>query len=230
MYRKNWRTWAFWRGWWRQRLPTAAKHVIALAFAAVLLVGGYFASNWLAGASAASDSGATYVVQTTVTKIITVKEHGRTIVKRVPVVVRRTIIKSKTAYHTIVDTRIVTTPGGVRYVVRKVTHYVPVVHRHVVRVNGKTTTVTETRLVPTVKTLTNVVTNLQTVTNQSTVVVNHTDTLVQSVTNNVTNFVTNTVTLPPNTVTQTDTTTTTIVTTVLVPTTDTVTTTVFVTT
>jgi len=230
MYRKNWKTWAFWRWWWRQRVPTAAKHVVALGFAASLLVGGYFASNWLAGASAASDSAATYVVQTTVTKVITVREHGRTIVKRVPVVVRRTIVKSKTAYHTIVDTRVVTTPGGTKYVVKKVTQYVPVVHRHVVRVNGKTTTVTETRLVPTVKTLTNVVTNLQTVTNQSTVVVSHTDTVVQNVTNNVTNFVTdtttNTVTLPPNTVTETDT----VVSTTTVPVTVTDTTTVTVTT
>jgi hypothetical protein len=225
MYRKNWRAWGFWRWWWGQRVPTAAKHVVALGFAAGLLVGGYFASNWLAGANAAGSGLNTYVVQTTVTKIVRIKEHGRTIVKRVPVVVRRTVVKSRTAFSTIVDTRVVTTPGGVHYVVKKVTHYVPVVHRKVIRVNGKTTTVTETRLVPTVKTLTNVVTNLQTVTNQSTVVVNHTDTLVQQVTNNVTSFVTNTttttVTLPPNTVTQTDTIVT--VTTVTVPVTSTVT-------
>jgi hypothetical protein len=230
VFRRNWRAWGFWRWWWRERVPTATKHIVALGFAGALLVGGYFASNWLAGASAAGDNLKTYVVQTTVTKVVRVKEHGRTIVKRVPVVVRRTVVKSRTAFHTIVDTRVVTKPGGVRYVVKKVTHYVPVVHKRVVHVNGKTTTVTETRLVPTVKTLTNVVTNLQTVTNQSTVVVNHTDTLVQSVTNNVTNFVTDTttttVTLPPNTVTQTDT----VIQTLTVPVTNTDTVTVTVTT
>jgi hypothetical protein len=92
----------------------------------------------------------------------------------------------------------VTTPGGIRYRTRKVVRYVPVVKRKVVHVNGKTTTLTETRLVPTVKTLTNVVTNQQTVTNQSTVVLNHTDTVVRP----VTTVDTRTVTLPPNTVTQ----------------------------
>jgi hypothetical protein len=214
MFRDNWRAFSFWRWWWRHRVSTSVKHVVALAFAAVLLVGGYFASNWLAGASAASGLN-TYIVQTTVTRVTTERIHGRTIVKRVPVVIRRTIVKSKTktAFDTVVDTRVVTTPGGVRYVVRKVTHLVPVVRSHVVRVNGKTTTVTQTRLVPTVKTQTqiqtNVVTNLQTVTNESTVVLNHTDTLVQSVTdtvtNTTTNVVTNTVTLPPQTVTETDT-------------------------
>src|SRR5581483_10904918 len=174
VFRQNWKAWGFWRWWWRNRVSTSAKHVTALALAALLLVGGYFASNWLAGASAASDGLNTYIVQTTVTKIVTVKDHGRTIVKRVPVVVRRTLVRSRTATATVVDTRVVTTPGGTKYVVRKVTHYVPVVHKRVVRMNGTTTTVTETRLVPTVKTQTQVVTNPQTVTNQSTVVLNHT--------------------------------------------------------
>ncbi|HEY0416796.1 MAG TPA: hypothetical protein VGC78_10440 [Gaiellaceae bacterium] len=201
MFRQNWREFGFWRWWWRTRVSTSAKHITGLALAALLLVGGYFASGWLTGASAASDGLNTYVVQTTVTKIVTVKEHGRTIVKRIPVVVRRTVVKARTATATVVDTRVVTTPGGTKYVVRKVTHYVPVVKKHVVRVNGKTTTVTETRLVPTVKTQTQVVTNQQTVTNQSTVVVNHTDTVVQNVTNVVTNTTTDTITLPPQTIT-----------------------------
>ena len=206
MFRQNWKALGFWRWWWRTRVSTSAKHISALALAAVLLVGGYFASNWLAGASAANDSLNTYVVQTTVQKIITVRDHGRTIVKRVPVVIRRTIVKSRTAtaYNTVVDTRVVTTPGGTKYVVKKVTHLVPVVHNKVVRLNGKTTTLTETRLVPTVKTETQVVTNQQTVTNESTVVVNQTNTLTLPA---VTNFVTDTttITLPPNTVTMTQT-------------------------
>ena len=65
------------------------------------------------------------------------------------------------------DKLTVTTPGWLRYVTKKVVRYVPVVKKRTVLVNGKTTTVTATQLVPTVKTETSV----QTVTNQSTVVV-----------------------------------------------------------
>jgi hypothetical protein len=215
--RENWKDWRFWRWWWHNQVGTDAKVVAGVLLAAALLVGGYFASGNLTGASAADTGAKSYVLQTTVSKIVTVREHGKTIVKRVPVVVRRTVVRSSTALRTVVDTRVVTTAGGVRYLTRKVVRYVPVVKRRTVRVNGKTTTLTETRLVPTAKTqtLTNVVTNQQTVTNQSTVVVNHTDTVVQP----VTTVVTRTVTSPPDTVTQTvtQTETETVVTTVTVP-------------
>jgi hypothetical protein len=200
MFRHNWRTFAFWRWWWRSYVPVDAKYMALVLLAGVLLVGGYFASGHLAGASAAQTAD-TYVRETTISKIVTVKEHGRTVVKRVPVVVRRTIVHSSTAYATSVDTRVVTAPGGVRYVTKKVTHYVPVVKKRTVLVNGKTKTVTETRLVPTVKTETAVVTNQQTVTNQSTVVVNKSSTVTQP----VTTVETHTVTLPPETVTHTET-------------------------
>jgi hypothetical protein len=176
-----------------------AKIVAVVLVAAFLIVGGYFASGHLSGASAASGGPESYVLQTTITKVVTVREHGRTVVKRVPVVVRRTIVHSSTAYGTVIDTRVVTTPGGVRYLTRKVVRYVPVVHKRTVVVNGKTRTVTETRLVPTVKTQT--LTNVQTITNQSTVVVNRTNTVTQP----VTTVETHTVTLPPETVTQTQT-------------------------
>jgi hypothetical protein len=193
--RENWRDLHFWAWWWRNRVSTEAKVGTAALLAGVLVVGGYFASGSLTGADAAGSSSRSYVLQTTVTKVVTVKEHGKTVVRRVPVVIRRSVVKSKTAYQTLVDTRYVTTPGRVRYETRKVVRYVPVVKRKVVHVNGKTTTLTETRLVPTVKTqtLTNVVTN------QSTVVVNHTDTVVRPVTS------VQTTTLPPQTVTQTQT-------------------------
>lgn len=187
--RENWRDPNFWRWWWRHQVRTDAKIVVAALLGVVLIVGGYFASSNLTGADAASGAGDRYVLQTTVRKVVTVEKNGRTLVRRIPVVVRRSVVRSSTAYQTLVDTRYVTTPGEVRKVVR----YVPVVKRTVVRVNGKTTTLTHT--------LTNVVTNQQTVTNQSTVVVNHTDTVVQP----VTTVETKTVTLPPNTVTQTQT-------------------------
>jgi hypothetical protein len=194
MFKENWRTFGFWRWWWRSVVPADAKYLASILLAGVLIVGGYFASGHLAGASAA---GTSYVRETTISKIVTVKENGQTIVKRVPVVVRKTIVHSSTAWATSVDTRVVTTSGGLRYVTKKVVRYVPVVHKRTVLVNGKTKTVTETRLVPTVKTET--FTNVQTVTNQSTVVVNKSSTVTQP----VTTVETHTVTLPPQTVTQT---------------------------
>jgi hypothetical protein len=202
MFRHNWRTFAFWRWWWRSYVPVDAKYMALVLLAGVLLVGGYFASGHLAGASAAG-SVDSYVRETTISKVITVKEHGRTVVKRVPVVVRKTIVHSSTAWATSVETRVITAPGGLRYVTKKVVRYVPVVHKRTVLVDGKTKTITETRLVPTVKTqtLTNVVTNQQTVTNQSTVVVNKSNTVTQP----VTTVETHTVTLPPQTVTETQT-------------------------
>lgn len=200
MFKENWRAFGFWRWWWRSHVPTDFKYMAAVLLAGVLLVGGYFASGHLSGASAAR-SADSYIRETTISKIITVKEHGRTVVKRVPVVVRKTIVHSSTAWVTSVDTRVVTTPGGLRYVTKKVVHYVPVVHKRTVLVNGKTKTITETRLVPTVKTETSVVTNQQTVTNQSTVVVDHSNTVTQP----VTTVETHTVTQPADTVTETQT-------------------------
>jgi hypothetical protein len=196
LFRENWRSLAYWRWWWREGGRRDIKFLVVLVLLPILLVGGYFAASGLTSAQASPSS---YVLETTIQKIVTVREHGHTVVKRLPVVVRRTIVKNHTSRQTIVDTRVVTTPGGVHYVTRKVLRYVPVVHKRVVRINGKTTTVTETRLVPTVKTqtLTNVVTNQQTVTN----VVNHSETVVQP----VTNVVTKTETLPPDTVTVTQT-------------------------
>ena len=202
MFRENWRTFGFWRWWWRSVVPTDAKYMAVVLLAGLVLAGGYLASGHLSGASAAGN-GDSYVRETTISKIVTVKEHGRTVVKRVPVVIRKTIVHSSTAWATSVETRVVTAPGGLRYVTKKVVRYVPVVHKRTVLVNGKTKTITETRLVPTVKTetLTNVVTNQQTVTNQSTVVVNKSNTVTQP----VTTVETHTVTLPPETVTETQT-------------------------
>ena len=190
MFKQNWRTAGFWRWWWQVRVPTDAKVMAAVLLGALFLLGGYVASGHLSGAGTA-DAAQSYVLQTTISKIVTVKEHGRTVVKRVPVVVRKTIVHASTAWVTSVDTRVVTRPGGLRYVTKKIVHYVPVVHKRTVLVNGKTKTITETRLVPTVKTETSVVTNQQTVTN--------------TVTQPVTTVETHTVTQPADTVTETET-------------------------
>lgn len=199
MLRDNWRSLAFWRWWWREGIRRDMKLLFVLVLIPILLVAGYFAASGLTAANASEST--SFVLETTIQKIVTVREHGRVIVKRMPVVVRRTIVKNHTSRQTIVDTRVVTTRGGVRVVEHKVLRYVPVVRKHVVTIKGKTTTLTETRLVPTVKTqtqtLTNVVTNQQTVTN----VVDHSETVVQPVTTTVTK----TTTLPSDTVTVTKT-------------------------
>ena len=148
-------------------VPAEVKLPLGLALVALLLVGGYFAAGQLSGASASSSTDS-YVLQTTVRKVVTVHQHGKLVVKRVPVVIRRNVVRSQTSYQTVVNTRVVTTKGGVQRVVKKVTQILPV--ERVVRV-----------------------------TNQSTVVVNHTDTVLQP----VTSVETTTVTLPANTVTQT---------------------------
>jgi hypothetical protein len=166
VFRDNWRSLAFWRWWWSNSLSTEVKIPLAFVIVAMLLVGGYFAASQMSGASAANDSRSS--VQTTVRKIVTVRQHGKLVVKRVPVVVRRNVVHSQTAYQTVIDKQVVTSRGGVRRVVQKVTQVLPV--ERVVNV-----------------------------TNQSTVVVDHTQTVVQP----VTSIETTTVTLPPQTVTQT---------------------------
>ena len=201
MIRENWRSPRFWPWWWRNAAPFDVKAVVVLVLVGLLLVGGFFASGHLTSAKAAGSSGAdSYILETTVRKVVTVREHGKVVVKRVPVVVRRTVVRASTDYQTVVNTQVVTTPGGVRYVQKKVLRYVPVVHTSIVHVDGKTKTLTQTRLVPTTRTetqtLTNVVTNQQTITNQSTVVVDHTATVERSVTSVETETVTRTVTEP----------------------------------
>ncbi|HET7129098.1 MAG TPA: hypothetical protein VFJ93_08505 [Gaiellaceae bacterium] len=174
MLRENWRDWRFWQWWWKQRVPADAKLMTAMLALLVLLVGGYFASSHLTGSTPKSK----YVLQTTITKVVTVNDHGRTVVKRMPVRVLRTVQLSTTAFDTTVETRVVTTPGGTRVVTKP--GGTRVVTQSIVRtvpVHGKTVS----------QNVTSIVTNQQTVTQP------------------VTSMATRTVTLPPDTVTRTQT-------------------------
>ena len=92
-------------------MPTDAKYMAAVLLAGVLLVGGYFASGHLTGASAAASS---RLVRPRDDDLEDRHRQGARadVVKRVPVVVRKTIVHSSTAWATSVDTRVVTTPGG----------------------------------------------------------------------------------------------------------------------
>ena len=189
MIRANWRDWRFWRWWWRACVPTDAKLIAVALVVLALLVGGYFASGRLTGASAASP----YALQTTITKVVTVNDHGRTVVKRVPFAVSRTVARSSTSYDTVVETRVVTKSGRARVVTRKAIRTVPVVHGRTVRNN-----------------VTSVVTNEQTVTQPVTTVATKTvtpppTTVTQTQTQTQTQTIVQTVTQPPETVTVTTT-------------------------
>lgn len=157
MFRDNWRSPAFWRWWWRYSVPAEVKIPLALALIGLLLFGGYVAAGQLSGASAA-DSSNHYVLETTVRKVVTVREHGKLVVKRVPVVVHRSVTRTKyqTVVQTVQQTHYVTTPGKVREVVgkpvvRTVTQVLPV--ERVVRVTVEHT-VTDTQTVTVVATVT----------------------------------------------------------------------------
>lgn len=210
MFRKHWREPAFWRWLWRNRTPLGAKVALAIASVVVFLGGGFFAADRLATANAGVSATDAFTFETTIQKLVTVREHGKTVVRRVPVV-RRVFLRPQTAFETRYDTRLITLPGGVRTVRQRVVRYVPVVKRRTITVDGKTRTLTETRLVPTTteriqtQTQTSVVTNQQTVVNQNTVTVvkSQTNTEFVTVTETHTETTVETQTLPGETVTET---------------------------
>ena len=193
---------------------------------AAILVGGWFVADGLTAAKA-STSADSLVLETTVNKLITVREKGKLVTKVVPVVKRVVRIRSHTQTQVERETdlrystRVLTEPGGVRVVRRVVTTRVPVVKNHVVTVNGKTKTVAVTSHVPTTRvetqTQTQTETRQQTVTQPGapntvtqTTTLNHTTTDVQ--TQVVTTVQTQTVTTT-NTVTDVQTVTNTVTTT-----------------
>ena len=206
MIREHWRDPGYWRWVWANRAPRGAKVAMAALAAVAFLVGGFFAADRLSQANA-SDSALTF--ETTIEQQVTVREQGKIVVKRIPVV-RRVFLRPQTSFETRYDTRLVTTPGGVRIVRQRVVRLVPVIKRRVVFVNGKKQIITETRLVPTTtirtltQTQTSVVTNQQTVVNQETITLvnNHTETVPVTVTETAPPVtVSETVTVPAVTVT-----------------------------
>jgi hypothetical protein len=165
---------------WHRRMPTGAKATAVVGLATLVLVGGYFAAGGLVSASGGTSSGAdAYILQTTtVTKIVTLRRNGKTIVRRIPVV-KTVRIKAKAT--TVHELQTVTTPQGVKTVPVDRVRYVPVtktvnrVVTDVVTKNGKTRTVVTSRPVTVQQTVpgassteTRVVTNERTVTNSVT--------------------------------------------------------------
>jgi hypothetical protein len=196
-----------------------AKFAIAGLLLGALLVGGWFAADRLTSAQASTSDAV--VLETTVQKVVTVREKGALVTKTVPVVKRVVRIRAKTQTQTQTQinretalryaTQVVTAPGKARIVRRVVTTSVPVVTTKVVKQNGKTRTVAVTSYVPTTRVETQ--TQTQTETRQQTVTqpgasntvtqtstVSHTTTDVQTQTQVVTTVQTQTVTTT-NTVT-----------------------------
>jgi hypothetical protein len=195
---------ADWYRYLRTRYPERLLFLVP-ALLAVLAFAGYAAVNAMGSSSRSAQS---YVrLDTTVIRTVQVREHGKIVIKRIPVV--KHIYAKPT---TVMETRTVQTPGGVKVVTESVVHYRPVYRRKVVFVHGKPVTVSQ--IVTNTQMLTD--TQLLTVTNEhtSTIVNEHTSTVVNnqtvSQTVNQTQTVTKTetspavtVVLPPDTVTVT---------------------------
>ena len=153
MVRKNWRNPRFWRWFWHDRVAPEVKALVAAILIVLMLGGGWLAANRLSTANAGvSTPAAVLTFETTVQKLVTVREKGKIVRKLVPVV-HKVFVKRPTAFKTTTDvrTRVVTISGGVRTVRTKVVVHVPVVSKKVITVNGKTKTVVTTRLVPTTR-------------------------------------------------------------------------------
>ena len=216
MMRRHWRELGFWRWWWHEPSRFEVKAVVTVVVLALMLGGGWVVADRLSTASASGASSPGFTFETTVEKVVTVREKGKLVRKLVPVV-RKVFVKRKTQFKTLTDvtTRVVKTPGGVRIVRHKVVKLVPVVKRKVVTVDGKTKTLVTTRLMPTTniqtqtqtlvqtQTQTQVQVDVRTQTQTQTQTETNTVTTVQTVTQPVTQTVTTTVTQEPVTVTTT---------------------------
>jgi hypothetical protein len=112
--------------------------VVVAALAAALLWAGISAAGGVGTGGDPAGGAATYVAkEEIVTHAVTVRERGKVVVKRVPVV--------KTTYgkqQTFVQTQTISAPGQpTRTVVRSLVQYRPVYRRRIVTVNGNPITV-----------------------------------------------------------------------------------------
>jgi hypothetical protein len=203
LFRKNWRHPGFWRWWWQNRVTASARILAGTALLALLLVGGWFGATYLTTAGADPGANDSYVLETTVQRVVTVHEKGKIIRKIIPVVKR--VVVPSTAYRptTQYGTQLVTVNGQTRVVRQPIVRYVPRVRDRLVTVNRRTTTIrtrTQTAIVTSERTVT--ATQVQTRTDERTVT--NTDTQYRTTTDTRTLTETSppvTVTLPAETVT-----------------------------
>ncbi len=149
--RDGWKHLAFWRAFWRDRVPFEEKVAIGVFALAAVLVAGWIVADNLSSASASSGGGSTQALTTeTVTRVVTVHDRGRVVTEKVPVV-KRVVVHEKRAptrrTHTVLKTSTIfqRVPSYITHVVtappRTVTE---VVTQTVPQVQWKTLTVVET--------------------------------------------------------------------------------------
>lgn len=190
--------------WYRfmwARMSVDLKAFVLVVALSGLGIGGFFALEAVSATASEGTTAAYVPMSTTVHKLVRVLEHGRVVIKRVPVV-KRVFAKPITVQ----ETRTIQTPSGPRVVTRNVVHYQTVYRKKVITLHGKSVTVnqvvTDTQMLTDTQLLT--VTNerivgqtvVQQVTNERTATVNQT--LNQTVNQTVVNE--HTVTLPPETI------------------------------
>jgi hypothetical protein len=189
--RRRWFRPGYW-GWrWRSDVSREAKLVSALIGLGAVAVAGYLAADTLGGSTSTSAS-----YETTVEKVVTVRERGRTVRKPVRVVQQVLVTTSSAS-------------DGTQVVTRRIVSTVPVIRRQVVTEAGRARTVVETQT----QTRTRAVTDRQTVTDSQTVTDEQLVTVTRPVTITQTSTVVRTV---PTTVTETESVTVTVPTTVTV--------------
>lgn len=142
--------------WWLEELwdERDARMVVVPAVLVVLILGGFFAARAVAHTSSTSSTGAP-VHAVNVRQKVHVRVHGRLVTRWRT---RRVFAEART----VLQTQTIQTPSGTRVVTRPVTRYHVVYRKHVVTVNGRTSTVLEP--VTSTQTLTNTKTDLVTVT------------------------------------------------------------------
>ena len=114
------------------------KAVVLLLALSAAGIGGFFAFEAVGATASQGTTGAYVPMTTTVHKLVRVLEHGRVVVKRVPVV-KRILAKPVTVQ----ETRTIQTPSGPRVVTRNVVHYETVYRKKVITVHGKSVTVNQ---------------------------------------------------------------------------------------
>ena len=208
--REHWREIHYWLWLWQRRVPFAVKATVIGVIVCALLTAGLGAAGGLTSTGGGSKE---LALQTTVERLVTVREKGRIVHRLVRVAVkaaqpgrRGDTVLTQLKYVTRVVSQAANAPA----------RPVPVTKARLVTVDGKPQTVTRTRLDPGTRTetaaVTRTVTNTQnitqppeTVTREQTDTLTRTETRVQTATRVETQTVTEarieTVTLPPQTVT-----------------------------
>jgi hypothetical protein len=208
--RTHWRERQYWLWIWRQRIPFGAKVTGIVVFLCALLGAGWVTADGLTSTHGSSDA---VMLETTVVKLVTVREKGRIVRKAVLVTMQRPRGASSPTQPKYVT---VTASASGDATAHTLTRLVPVVAKRQITIDADPRTVTRTRLATTARTRTatvartvtsseNVTQPAVTVIKPETSTITRTETRVDTITRTQTQAVTQTVTLPAETVTVVDT-------------------------